>query len=121
MEQDFKRDWGMEVTWASQDNHSGKILVFGNSGSQLPFHFHAETDKTWFVNSGKFMVRWIDTKDGKVYQQELIEGTTFYVERLKPSSLIAIDANSTMLQTSNQDTVNDTFNIIPATNIEATT
>lgn len=119
MEKDFEREWGMEVTWASQDNHSGKILVFNAPGAQMPFHFHAETDKTWFVNSGKFMVRWIDTADGKIYQQEMAQGSTFYVKRLKPSSLVAIDPNSTMLQTSNRDTKDDIFNVIPTTNIGA--
>lgn len=119
MEEDFKREWGIEVTWASHENHCGKILVFGPPGSQMPFHFHASTDKSWFVNSGKFMVRWIDTNDGKIYQQELLEGGTFHIERLKPASLIAVDNNSTMLQTSNKDTKDDTYNIIPSSNVEA--
>lgn len=119
MEEDFKKEWGIEVTWASHENHCGKILVFGPPGSQMPFHFHAVTDKSWFVNSGKFMVRWIDTADGKIYQQELNEGGTFYVERLKPASLVALDNNSTMLQTSNQDTKNDIFNVIPSSNVES--
>ena len=24
-------------------------------------HFHREKDETWFVNSGRFIVKWIDT------------------------------------------------------------
>jgi hypothetical protein len=116
-EEQFKRDWGLEITWADSKEYAGKILVFNKSGDKTPFHFHKETNKTWFVNNGKFMVKWIDTTDGKVYQQELTEGKVFTAECLVPVSLEAIVPGSSVIQASNKNDSNDYYTIIPATNI----
>jgi mannose-6-phosphate isomerase-like protein (cupin superfamily) len=116
-EEQFKKEWGLEVTWASEDNYAGKILIFNKQGDSTPFHFHKETKKTWFVNSGKFMVRWIDTTDGKVYQQELTEGKVFTADCLVPVSLEALVPGSSVIQASNQNDSNDYYTLIPGKNI----
>jgi len=116
-EENFKRDWGMEITWSDEENYCGKILVFNQSGSKTPFHFHKETGKSWFVNNGKFIVRWIDTKDGKVYQQELPEGSVHKVEPMTPVSLECVDAGSSIAQTSNGNDSKDYYIALPASSI----
>lgn len=116
-EEQFKKDWGLEITWANEDSYAGKILVFEKQGNRTPFHFHKETKKTWFVNNGKFMVRWIDTADGKVYQQELSEGKVFTVQCLVPVSLESLSPGSSVIQSSNRNDTDDFYTIIPAQNI----
>jgi len=115
--EDFKRDWGMEITWADEETYCGKILIFNESNNRTPFYFHKKTTKSWFVNNGKFIVRWIDTADGKVYQQELNEGNTFKVSPLTPVSLEALIATSSIAQTSDFNDSNDMYTVIPASNI----
>lgn len=116
-EEQYKKEWGIEIAWATEDSYAGKILVFNKQGDSTPFHFHKETKKTWFVNNGKFMVKWIDTKDGKVYQQELSEGKVFKVTPLVPVSLEAVVPGSSVIQASNQDESEDYYTLIPAKNI----
>lgn len=116
-EENFKRDWGMEITWADEENYCGKILIFNQPGDKTPFHFHKETGKSWFVNNGKFIVRWIDTKDGKVYQRELPEGCVYKVELMTPVSLECVEPGSSIAQTSSSNDIDDTYTILPASNI----
>jgi len=116
-EEQYKKDWGMEITWSDEETYCGKILIFNQPGSKTPFHFHKETTKSWFVNNGKFMVRWIDTNDGKVYQQELVEGSVYKAEPLSPVSLECLIPNSSVTQVSNANDSNDFYTVIPASNI----
>lgn len=83
----IKHKWGVELIWASMQDAEGKMLVFETEGSKTPLHFHKEKEKAWFVNSGKFIIRWVDTQSAAVYQAELNEGATFVVEALKPVQL----------------------------------
>jgi len=116
-ENDFKREWGTEITWADENTYAGKILIFNKPGDKMPFHLHKTTTKSWFVNSGKFIVRWIDTSNGKVYQQELPEGSVYKVTPLTPVSLECLEQNSTISQVSDSASAEDFYTIIPASNI----
>ena len=57
-----EKGWGYEIIWATTDKYCGKILVFEKKGSKFSMHFHKDKDETWFVNNGKFMLNWIDTR-----------------------------------------------------------
>ena len=96
-----KTDWGYEVTWASQTDYCGKILVFEKPNSRTALHFHKNTDKSWFVNAGSFRVTWVDTTEGKSYAKDLPEGSTFHIPALMPVILENLQANSAMAEVSN--------------------
>lgn len=102
----LQTDWGYEVIWAKKEGYCGKILVFEKSNKKLPLHFHKFKSKSWFVNAGKFKVQWVDTTDGKIYAQELIEGSVFHVPALMPVMLESLTDNSAMAEvgSDNEDT-----------------
>ena len=52
--------WGHEFIWCSNDKYCGKFLNF-NKGASFSMHFHAAKDETWYILSGKFKVKCIDT------------------------------------------------------------
>lgn len=104
-------DYGYEVTWCSLDDYCGKILVFEKAGKSLPLHFHKSKNKSWFVNAGKFNVTWIDTADGKVYAQELLEGSTFHIPALTPVKLDSLSDNSAMAECSNGEIDEDFYKL----------
>lgn len=114
--ENYKKDWGMEIPWCEEEDYASKLIIFDKAGNKTPFCFHKETKKSWFVNNGKFMIRWIDTKDGKVYQAELNEGQVHKIEPLVPVSLECISPGS-ITQASNRTDQNDMYVVIPATNI----
>jgi mannose-6-phosphate isomerase-like protein (cupin superfamily) len=107
------KGWGMELIWASNDEYCGKILVFNNAGSKFSMHFHKDKDETWFVNQGRFKVRWIDTKTAVLYEKELNEGDVWHNPRLQPHQLEAMVGNSSITEVSTADSPDDNYRIIP--------
>ena len=113
LEGKIDKGWGYELIWASNDMYCGKIMVFEKVGSKFSMHFHKEKEETWFVNSGTFIVRWIDTNDASLHQQELIEGSTWHNPPLQPHQLEALEDGSSITEVSTPDSVEDNYRIIP--------
>ena len=88
-------------------------MVFEKIGSKFSMHFHKEKDETWFVNNGKFIVRWIDTKDATIFEKELKEGDTWHNPPLQPHQLEALEPMSSVTEVSTPDSVEDNYRLIP--------
>lgn len=108
-----KKGWGYEIIWATNDLYCGKILVFEKAGAKFSMHFHKEKDETWFVNSGKFLLRWVDTETASLQQKVLVEGETWHNPPLMPHQLEAMVPNSMIYEVSTPDSVEDNYRIIP--------
>ena len=113
-----KTDYGYNITWAKTDSYTSKILVFEHIGNKTPIFFQSNTEKSWFVNNGMFRVRWIDTKSGKLYENQIQEGSVFHVQKNMPVSLESLQAGASISQTANIDDPNDFYCVIPGNNIE---
>ena len=109
----IKKGWGYELIWATNDKYCGKIMVFEKAGSKFSMHFHHEKDETWFVNGGRFIVRWIDTKDATLFEKELKEGDTWHNPPLQPHQLEELEPMSSVTEVSTPDSVEDNFRLIP--------
>jgi mannose-6-phosphate isomerase-like protein (cupin superfamily) len=108
-----QKGWGYEMIWATNDKYCGKIMVFNREMAKTSMHFHREKDETWFINSGKFKVKWIDTKDSTLHEQELIEGSTWHNPPLQPHQLICLSKEGSVTEVSTPDSVEDNFRIGP--------
>ena len=106
------KGWGYELIWATNDKYCGKIMVFEKIGSKFSMHFHKEKDETWFVNNGKFIVRWIDTKDATEHEQELNVGDTWHNPPLLPHQVICLEEGS-LVEVSTPDSVEDNYRVKP--------
>ena len=104
--------WADVVKTGNNFQHH-KIMVFEKVGSKFSMHFHKEKDETWFVNGGKFKVRWIDTKDATVFEKELKEGDTWHNPPLQPHQLEALEPMSSITEVSTPDSVEDNYRLIP--------
>ena len=113
LEGHVKKGWGYELIWATNDLYCCKIMVFEKAGSKFSMHFHSKKDETWFVNSGKFLLRWIDTSTATLIQQELTEGQVWHNPPLQPHQLEALEDNSSITEVSTPDSVEDNYRIIP--------
>jgi mannose-6-phosphate isomerase-like protein (cupin superfamily) len=82
------KGWGSELIIENNDMYCGKILIF-NKGCKFSMHYHLEKDETWYVNSGRFIYRWIDTDDAEVHEQELGYGD---IVRQRPGQPHQIEA-----------------------------
>lgn len=103
-------DFGYELIWAKNEHYLGKILVFNQEGKKTSMHFHQNAHKSWFVNHGKFKVRWITTADAKVYEATIEEGATFDIDPVTPIQLMCLSENGSINEVSNLKE-NDTYHI----------
>lgn len=108
-----KKGWGYEIIWATNDKYCGKIMVFDRVGAKFSMHFHREKDESWFVNTGKFLLRYIDTQTATLHEKILNEGETWHNPPLMPHQLEAMVANSMIFEVSTADSVEDNYRIIP--------
>lgn len=107
----IEKGWGSELIWATNDLYCGKLLKF-NSGSKFSMHFHAQKDESWYVLSGKFILKMIDTQTANEYRQELTEGSSIRIRPLQVHQLICIE-EGTVIEVSTPDSVEDNYRIAP--------
>ena len=108
---EVKKGWGSEIIFATNDLYCGKLLNF-NEGAKFSMHFHKKKDETWYVLSGEFVVRYIDTTDASIHEKTLTVGDTWRNEPLLPHQVIC-KKEGTLIEVSTSDSVEDNYRILP--------
>jgi len=103
------KGWGSEFIWATNDRYCGKFMHF-NDGAKFSMHFHKDKEETWYVLSGKFIVRCIDTATAEVHEKELNAGAVWHNEPCMPHQLICVEAG-TVIEVSTPDSVEDNYRV----------
>ena len=106
-----KKGWGNELIWTTNDKYCGKLMQF-NEGAKFSMHFHSEKDETWYVLSGKFVVKTIDPKTAFVQEAPLCVGDIWHNKPLYPHQLICVKAG-TVIEVSTPDSVEDNYRVMP--------
>ena len=104
-----EKGWGHEFIFATNEKYCGKLLKF-NKGAKFSMHFHCEKDESWFVLNGKFLVRYIDTKDATEKVVELQENDVWRNTPLLPHQVICLE-EGTIIEVSTPDSVEDNYRI----------
>jgi hypothetical protein len=107
------KGWGFEIIFANNDHYCGKLLVFERAGAKTSLVFHKEKRKSWFVNAGKFKVKYIDVATGEVKEAILEEGKTADFAELGPHQIEALAPNSIIFEVGTADYVEDRFRLAP--------
>lgn len=105
----IQTNYGYYLHWANAENYSAKILIFEKKNSATNFLFHKETEKSFFINSGKFILQIIDTSNGEIKMQELSDGNVFIVPVLIPYKIVCQTDNGSISEVSTKHLDNDTF------------
>lgn len=105
-----EKGWGHEFIFATNDKYCGKLMKF-NTGAKFSMHFHAEKDETWFVLSGKFLVKFIDTKTADVKEVELKINDVWHNPPLFPHQVICIE-EGVLVEVSTPDSVEDNHRVM---------
>ena len=113
LEGKIDKGWGYEIIWATNDKYCGKLLCFSKPGAKFSMHFHKEKEKTWFINSGQFVLRYIDTKTTELKLVNLKEGDVWKVEPLVPHQLVAMHPDSVIFEVSTPDAETDLYRVAP--------
>ena len=59
-------------------------------GMKFSMHYHMIKDETWYVNSGEFIYRWIDTETAEVHEKTISKGDVVRQRPGQPHQLEAI-------------------------------
>ena len=107
-----EKGWGREEIWASEPDYCGKNLVFTQEGYCCSMHFHKYKDETWLVQSGEFMLVWIDTTDASEHEMAMLPGDTWRNAPLVPHQLICVNPG-TVVEVSTYDDPDDNYRVQP--------
>lgn len=105
----IEKGWGSELIFETNDLYCGKLLNF-RKGMKSSMHFHVIKDEAWYVLSGKFILKMIDTVSADVYQHELVKGSSIRIKPLQPHQLICIE-EGTIVEVSTADSIDDNYRI----------
>jgi len=98
-----EKGWGHEVIIVNNELYCGKILHF-NRGAKFSMHFHIKKKETWYVSSGLFLFRWINTNNADVIEETLNPGDTITNEIGEPHQIICIEEGDIFeVSTNHQD------------------
>lgn len=103
------KKWGQEVILHNDSNYCGKLLQF-NKGAKFSMHFHMIKVETWYVNKGKLVLKYIDTKDATTHVKELNVGDIIEIEQGDPHQLFA-EEDSEIFEISTQHFDYDSYRI----------
>jgi len=85
-----KKGWGHEVIFVNNDLYCGKILHF-NKGAKFSMHFHLKKKETWYVISGMFLFKYINTVNADIIETTLAIGESITNEIGEPHQIICLE------------------------------
>lgn len=105
------KGWGCEIIFASNNEYCGKILRF-NAGGKTSMHFHAKKHETWYIMSGKFVVRCIDPKNAMKHDLTCVPNMTLVIPQNTIHQIEAIEPGD-VYEVSTKDESIDSFRVEP--------
>lgn len=103
------KGWGKELIITNNHLYCGKILCF-KAGAKFSMHYHMIKDETWYVNSGEFIYRWIDTETAETFEQKIKTGDTVRQKPGHPHQLEAI-TDGEIFEVSTQHFDSDSYRV----------
>ncbi len=104
-----EKKWGREVILHNDENYCGKLLQF-NKGAKFSMHFHMKKVETFYVNKGRLVLKYIDTKDATTYTRELNVGDVIEIKPSDPHQIFA-EEDSEIIEISTQHFDYDSYRI----------
>ena len=105
-----EKGWGYENVFVNNEKYCGKILHF-HQGGKFSMHFHLIKEETWYVSSGKFLFKWIDTSNAEIYQKELKIGDVVTNKFGQPHQLICLEEGE-IFEVSTQHFDSDSYRVM---------
>lgn len=86
----IEKGWGHEIIFANNEKYCGKILHF-HKNAKFSMHFHIQKQETWYVASGKFLFKWINTSNADIQEDILNIGDCITNKIGEPHQIICIE------------------------------
>lgn len=86
----IQKGWGKEIIFANNNLYCGKILHF-NTNAKFSMHYHLKKKESWYVYSGKFIYKYIDTRTADIIELTLNIGDTITNEIGEPHQILCLE------------------------------
>jgi mannose-6-phosphate isomerase-like protein (cupin superfamily) len=105
-----EKGWGHEIIIINNEKYCGKILHF-NKGAKFSMHYHIKKTETWYVKSGKFTFKWINTSNADTVIEELLPGDIITNNIGEPHQIIC-DEEGDIFEVSTTHYDEDSYRVI---------
>jgi mannose-6-phosphate isomerase-like protein (cupin superfamily) len=105
------KGWGYELVITNTPKYCGKIMHF-RKGAKFSMHFHIQKTETWYVYSGKFEFRYINTADATIQTRPLNVGDVVTNEIGQPHQIICLEEGD-VFEVSTQHFDSDSYRVMP--------
>jgi mannose-6-phosphate isomerase-like protein (cupin superfamily) len=106
----YPKKWGYEIHIYNGEDYCGKILHFFE-GKKFSMHYHLKKHETWYVASGSFDLRYIETDDATEQTTRLRVGDIVEIDQGSPHQLLALKEGE-IFEVSTQHFDDDSYRII---------
>lgn len=105
------KGWGFEKWVVNCEEYCGKILYFVK-GKKCSWHYHVLKDETFYIQSGKILLKYSESDEIKNANEILLErGDKFYVYRGLRHQMLALE-DTELIEFSTQHFDEDSYRII---------
>jgi len=105
------KGWGYERWVVNKELYCGKLLYF-EKNKKCSFHYHKIKDETFYLQSGRLIVRYSDGDDLDVAESTILEpGDNFYIYPGLRHQMEAMEA-SELFEFSTQDFDEDSYRVV---------
>lgn len=105
-----QKGWGHELIIENNPKYCGKILHF-REGGRFSMHYHLLKQETWYVASGSFLFRYIDTHDASVHERRLVVGDVVTNMVGQPHQIVC-EAEGDIFEVSTQHFDSDSYRVM---------
>jgi quercetin dioxygenase-like cupin family protein len=103
------KGWGEELIIINNELYCGKLLIF-KAGCKFSMHYHLLKDETWYVNSGEFVYKWINTETADLEVNLLKPGSIVRQKPGQPHQLVAL-TDGVIFEVSTQHFDSDSYRV----------
>jgi mannose-6-phosphate isomerase-like protein (cupin superfamily) len=107
----IEKGWGYELHIINDKEHGycGKILHFYKN-AKFSMHYHIKKKETWYIASGKFLLKTFDIENGDPKEFHLKENNVINFSVGTPHQLITLEEGD-IFETSTPDSKEDNYRI----------
>lgn len=106
------KGWGFEKWIVNNEEYCGKLLYFVK-GKKCSWHYHIKKDETFYIQSGKIILKYGEDDDMAFAHEILLEkGDTFHVYRNLRHQMVALE-DTELFEFSTQHFDDDSIRITP--------
>lgn len=106
------KQWGHEIWFANDERHQycGKLLYI-KENSNFSMHFHKEKTETFYVLTGKVLLRVVDFATGHIESKVLEMGDVFNIKQELPHELTSLEGPATIIEVSTFHKDSDSYRL----------